>query len=198
MKKFLIMLLTLVLAFAMTFSLVACDDTNKKDESEKEEPEETTTETIPETTESNEPVAIPEGYELYSDDVISFAYPSTWHNNAGSLMHAGTGNNINVGYEEMSDFYSTMDVASFNSELKPMLEQAGLTIKNPSVEQLTNDNDTKCTKIRFTTQYSGVTMTQTMFIVAAGGYNYVITVTEVAADDALIENVYKTLDIIEK
>ncbi len=196
MKKFLIMLLTLVMAFALTFSLVACDDdSDKKDEKEETE---STTEPTPETTQKKEPVATPSGYKLYNNGKISFAYPETWQESAGMLVNeSGAGNNITVAFEQKSDFYTNMDVASFNSELKPMLEQAGLTVTNPSVEQLKNDNDTKITKIRCSVSYSGVTMVQTIFVTAAGEYNYVITVTEVTSDATLVENVYKTLDIVE-
>lgn len=195
MKKFLILLLTLVMAFALTFSLAACDESDKKD---KKEESESTTEPTPENTQNKEPVPTPAGYKLYNNGKISFAYPKTWQESAGMLVNeSGDGNNITVAFEQKSDIYINMDIASFNSTLKPMLEEAGLTITNPSVEQLTNDNDTRITKIRCTTSYSGVKMGQTMFIVAVGEYNYVITVTEVTPDATLIDNVYKTLNIVE-
>ena len=196
MKKFIIVLLTLVLAFAMTFSLVACDEGDKNDDKEKEE--ENTTEPIPETTQNKEPVPTPEGYTLYNNGKISFAYPDTWKESDGILADENSAvNNITVTFEQKSDIYINMDVESFNSTLKPAFEQAGLTVTDPSVEQLTNDNDTRITKICCTTAVYGVTMKQTMLIVAVGDLNYVITVTEVTPDAALVENVYKTLDIIE-
>ena len=146
-------------------------------------------------------VVIPDGYKKYDNGKISFAYPDSWSKTGGSVdtivNETGEGNNITVSYEEKSDIYSEMDLASFNSTLKPVFESFGMTVSNASVEQLKNDNGVDLTKIRYTAKVSGTTMTQTMLILAVGDLNYIVTVTETEAQPELVENVYKTLTIVK-
>lgn len=140
---------------------------------------------------------LPDGYTAYHNGAITFAYPEAWTLTKGSVdlivNETGVGNNVSVSYEAFSDLYSGMDVASFRTTLQPALESSGMTVADPSVEQCTNPLGTKLTRIHYQATYNGVSMEQTMLILAAGEYNYVVSVTEVTSDDALLENVYRTL-----
>ena len=113
------------------------------------------------------------------------------------VNETGAGNNITVSYEQYSDIYKEMDVAGFNSTLKPYLEAAGMTVTNVSVKQLKNENGTDMTKIAYSAKTNGVSMGQTMYIVAVGEMNYIVTVTETTTDAKLVENVYNTLNIVK-
>lgn len=191
MKRILVALLTFALAFSMTFTLASCnggDSSNGGDTTTPAPVEETT-------------VPTPASYTLYDNGKISFAYPSTWTKQAGSvdtlMNESGAGNNITVAYEQYSDIYKKMDVASFNTLLKPSLAAMGMTTSNVTVSQITNKNKVDITKITYNASMSGVAMKQTLFVVAAGNMNYVVTVTETKTDAALVNNVLDTLYIIK-
>ncbi|MBR3963779.1 MAG: hypothetical protein IKJ80_00030 [Clostridia bacterium] len=191
MKKILVALLTLALAFSMAFTLASCNDGDSNNGGEA-----TTTAPVEETT-----VPTPNGYTLYNNGKISFAYPSTWTKQAGSvdmlINESGAGNNITVSYEQHSDIYTKMDVASFNTVLKPTFAAMGMTTSNVSVSQITNKNKVDMTKISYSASMNGVDMKQTMYVVAAGGFNYIVTVTETTADATLVNNVLDTLYVIK-
>jgi uncharacterized protein YwlG (UPF0340 family) len=90
-----------------------------------------------------------------------------------------------------------MDVASFNTLLKPALEAMGMTTSNVAVSQITNKNKVDITKITYSASTNGVAMKQTLFVVAAGNLNYVITVTETKTDATLVNNVLDTIYVIK-
>lgn len=147
---------------------------------------------------------IPDGYQVYSNDDISFAYPEGWTKNDGSTVmlvnEAGVGNNITVVYEAKNDFYSTMDVEDFNTSMKPALETVGATITDTVVTQTKNDLSVSITKVSYNaTAANGVSMAQTMYITTVGNRTYVITVTVTDSDSAanLVENVFDTLNVVK-
>ena len=116
MKRILIALLALAMVLSMAFALASCNDDKKEnDTKETEKPAE------------KEPAAIPEGYVLYDNGKITFAYPEKWTKTAGSVdiitNESGTGNNITVSYEQYSDTYKKMTVEDFKTMLKPYLEE---------------------------------------------------------------------------
>ena len=58
-------------------------------------------------------------------------------------------------------------------------------------------NGTNVTKIAYSAKVNGVSMGQTMYVVAVEEINYIVTVTETEADAALVSNVYNTLNIVK-
>ncbi len=144
---------------------------------------------------------IPEGYQVYSNDDISFAYPEEWTKTDGSTVilmnESGVGNNITVVYEAKSSFYSTMDVEDFNTSMKPSLEAVGMTVTNVVVTQTENDLDVSITKISYNASMNGVSMSQTIFITTAGSRTYSVTVTETTSASELVKNVFETLSVIK-
>ena len=134
MKRILVALLTLALALSMAFTLASCNDGDSSNSGDATTPAPVEATTVP----------TPAGYTLYDNGKISFAYPSAWTKQAGSvdilMNESGAGNNVTVAYEQYSDTYKKMDVASFNTLLKPALEAMGMTTSNVAVSQITNKN----------------------------------------------------------
>ena len=143
---------------------------------------------------------IPEGYTTYSNGDISFAYPSAWKKQAGSVVmlvnESGVGNNITVAYEAKTNMYNTFTVADFNSMMKPAYEAMGMAVKNPAVSHKEVGGE-KVNVISYTATVSGKDIKQTQYIVNAGEYTYVITVTETEADAALVKNVFETIKVLK-
>ena len=171
-------LLILILAFAMT----SCGGTT-----------ETTTE-APVTTEA----PLPEGYTLYDNGDISFAYPEKLSKTDGStvILSDGTnGNNITVVYEDKTDYYEKMTTSDYATDLRPAFSSMGMTIKGYSVDQIKNAKGASLTKIAHTASVSEITLKQTMLIITAGEKTYTVTVTEMVNDAALVNNVLNTLSL---
>ena len=173
-------ILCTILVFVMIFGLMACGGNDKGE----------TTET------AKRPVAA-DGYQLFEHEAITFAYPSNWTQTEQSgvvvLMDAADATtNITLAYEIKSNLYASMTKETFASQLQPSLEQAGMTISNVTVAQISNDYN-GLTKIAYQAEVMGITMSQTMFIVASGNYNYIVSVTQLTADESLITAVQSTL-----
>lgn len=181
MKRYLCLVLALLMIL-LSFSLTACKDTDKNDDKETE-------------------ASIPEGYKLYENEVLSFAYPEDWTLQDGSTVMlvnpTGTGNNITVVYEAKTDMYETMSLSDFNKQLKPMFEAMGVRVSGTTVDQVTNPNDLDITKITMSSTVSNVTMKQNLFIITVGERTYTITVTEATSDANLPKNVFNTLDLVK-
>ncbi len=139
---------------------------------------------------------IPEGYQVYKNDDLSFAYPDDWKSNSGSVVMlinpTGIGNNITVVYEAKTDGYDDLTVESFNTMMKPSYEAMGMTISNVAVEKKTT-NGLKVVQITYNAKMAGQSMTQTAFIFNAGKSTYTVTVTEVTPDAELVKTVFETL-----
>lgn len=164
--------LTLLLAVGILFILAACGGGEKQPKA-------------------------PEGYQLYTGEGITFAYPNGWTTTTQGvvvlLMNSlDSSTNITVASEAKSDLYSKMDEASFNTTLKPTLEQAGMAVADVRISQVKNDF-TKATKIAFRATMQNINLSQTMYILPSGNLNYVVTVTQLTADDALTDAVFSTL-----
>lgn len=197
MKKIVALLLVLVLSLAF----VACDDKKPAQTTGTAAPTTETPTTETPTTEKKQPTA-PTAYKMYEGDGFGFAYPKEWSKESSGAIDqlinsTGAGNNITVSYEAYSDIYTTMTAARFNTQIKPSLEQAGMQVKNVSVEQGTSEFDVPLTKIVYTATIQSVEMKQTLVVFAKGDRNYCITVTEVAPHAALVENVLATLHLVE-
>lgn len=139
---------------------------------------------------------IPEGYQVYENGDLSFAYPENWTKDDSStvlLMNpTGIGNNITVVYEGKTDMYAEMTVETFDELLRPAFEAMGMTLSNVTVKQKTS-NGLDVTEINYTAKFMGTTMEQTGFIVTVGDRTYTVTVTETTQDDTLVSNVFNTL-----
>ena len=178
MKRYLCLLLAMVILL-LSLSLAACDKASTADEDKKDE------------------ITVPDGYTLYDDGKISFAYPEDWEESDGSvamLMNpTGAGNNITIVYEAKTDMYEKMTLASFNENMKPSYEAMGMTLSNIKVEQTENDAGTKITKLSYNATMSGVSMKQTAYVTTVGSRTYSVTVTETTSDATLVKNVFNTL-----
>lgn len=142
---------------------------------------------------------LPEGYTMYEDEYISFAYPSHWTTTDGStvmLQNTENTNNITVVYEAATDVYETMTKESFETTMVPAFEAAGMQISDTAITQNTR-GDLKITEISITTTLYGITMKQTMYMTTVSDRTYVITVTEVVSDPAIAENVFASLSAVK-
>ena len=190
MKKFLALSLCLIMILT-SFVLMSCD----KGADDIETSAQTTVESTTEESTALEPV-IPTGYKKYSNDDISFAYPSDWSiTNGSSTIFKGTknGNNITLVYEDKTDYYEKLTVQKFNSEMKPMYANMGMSVSNASVSQTSNGTGLKITKIAFNNAMSGTTIKQTQFITTVGNKTYTITVSEFVSDSTLVNNVFNSI-----
>ena len=171
MKKISLVMAVLLLIASCVFTLAACDKTAKTPE-------------------------IPEGYQAYSNDVLSFAYPEGWSANSGSVVTLmdpnGNGNNITVVYEAKTDLYDDMTVESFNSMMKPTYEAMGMTVSNVAIEKRTT-NGLNVVQLSYDAKVAGQSLSQTVFITTIGDSTYSITVTEMTPDAELVDNVFNTL-----
>ena len=139
---------------------------------------------------------VPEGYQLYKNNDLSFAYPEDWSANTGSVVTlmnpAGVGNNITVVYEAKTSVYDDLTVESFNTMMKPSYEAMGMKVSNVKVEKKTT-NGTDVVQITYDAKMAGQSLAQTAYIVTSGEYTYSITVTEMTQDDQLVTTVFETI-----
>lgn len=141
-------------------------------------------------------VAVPDGYVLFNNESVRFAYPDNWTKTDGSvvLLQSADGmQNITVAYEPVSELYATMTVESFNTLLKPSFEAAGMTVEGVTVEQQKNTAGVDVTVINYNAEMGGASFEQTLYVVACGSTNQVVTITEVAQNDELCSAVFETL-----
>ena len=140
---------------------------------------------------------IPDDYQIYTDDMISFAYPDSWTKTDGDTViligETKIGNNITVVYEEENHFYETVTLKIFEEQMQPDLEKIGISISDVNIAQTKNDSDLKITKISYTASFSGQTMKQTLLITTVKDRTYTVTVTEAVSDTELLNNVFTTL-----
>ncbi len=206
MKRFLCLTLALIMIL-FSFALVACDDTddddnaidagdNNDDNDNKDDNKDDN-----EDKDNKDELTIPEGYKLYENDDISFAYPEDWEVTDGSTVIItdllNGGNNITVVYEPKTDIYDDMEISDFNEMFKPVFEAMGMNVTNPDVDSATNDNGLKMTKIAYSASTQGIAMKQTLYITTVGSRTYTVTVTETTSDAELVENVFDTLALVK-
>lgn len=192
MKKFICLLLALC-----CFTALAACTTSEKDPEETSSVAETQAATEAPTETEKVLVTKPDGYQLFENDAIAFAYPEGWVKTDGSVVilqdSTGTGNNITVAHEAANAFYGTMTMEDFNTQVKPVYEAMGMTISNATLEHVENDHGLKLLVMAFDNTISGTTMRQTQYVVTLGDYTYTVTTTEVAADEEMVQVVLDTL-----
>ena len=194
MKKIVCMLMALLLMVGCICALASCikEKPTTGDNTETPKTEDPKTEDNKEEEKKDE-IVIPEGYTLYNDGKISFAYPKTWTKQDGSvtIIQSTNGNNISVAYEAKSDVYVNMTLETYNATLKPLYEAMGMTVSNVKIEKK-ETNGQQIVIISQKTTVNGMTMQQTQYIMAVGDLNYTVTVTEVVTDTELREIVFET------
>lgn len=210
MKKILSAILTLILALSLIVCLTSCDTPNEpsndtvsdseSDSSPIDDPEsEKDGENVSEDKPDEKPVSsIPEGYKLYDDGCISFAYPELWQSADSTMILFAdliNGNNINVVYQPYTGIYASMTKESYIDMYAPIYANMGISISEVSVEQLTNKTGKAITKISHLTEYSGATLQQTQFVLCTEKYDYLVTISENSPVSGLAETVFDTFDI---
>ncbi len=183
MKKLLCVILAFILALSFATLLSGCNDPDEGAPGEDAPAE----------------AVIPDGYQVYDNGDITFAYPEKWIKNDGSVTilvnETGIGNNISVAYEAKSDMYEKMDENSFFDQLAPVLSAAGMDVYDVSVEHLENGGKVKIDRIRFKARYAQVDLVQTLFCLTVGERTYAVTVTETEPVGALVNAVFDTLRV---
>ena len=180
MKKLLCLLLAVTMLMGSLFILSACDE-KKKDQDETEE------------TAEKEEFKLPEGYAIYENDYISFAYPAEWSKTdfgaeLGALfMDGAAGNSITAVSEPYSDRYKDLTVEEFKAMIEPMAPESGLSVSNIKIEQIKGTNDLAVTKISYDVVMQGVSMKQYVFVVASGDLNYSVSISETKAVEGLVD-----------
>ncbi len=141
----------------------------------------------------------PEGYQIYNGETFTFAYPENWTKTDGSVVilmnESGAGNNITVAYEPKTDMYVNMTTETFGDTLGQILTTGGITPVGATVEQITNANGVKITKIHYTAEVSGVSMAQTIAIFPVADNNYVVTITELSEDASFVATVIDSIAV---
>ena len=149
----------------------------------------------------NKETSIPEGYQLYDDGAISFAYPDDWIKNEASIVilinESGIGNNISVVYESNTGIYENMTKESYTETYTALYEAMGLSVEINEFETLTNTNGLSIIKISQTTVTMGIEMAQTQYITDIGDLTYIITISETTPDAELVQNVFDTLNLVK-
>lgn len=170
MKRIISLLISLILLMGCVFSLTSCYIS-----------------TAPK---------VPDGYKVYENFGISFAYPDDWSKEgdiATMLMNpAGIGNNIVVLFEPKNDIYNNLTLESFNKKIRPSYEANGIIPLNVSISEGTTNN-ISYVMICYDTSVSGIDMQQTQIITTQGIFTHIVTITEVTDDPALTETVISTL-----
>ena len=172
MKRFLSLLLVLLTLFASVLVLGACDK-KEEDENKDDKPK------------GSVEVEAPEGYTVWKNGDVGFAYPSSWtevdYPGILLLVQDQLGNNVNVLSEAKNTVYSTVTTENFMEVMGPSYEMVGSNISEPAVSRFNTADGVQVIKFTFknTMPVSGVSVTvyQTQFYVNVGSKTYAITVT---------------------
>lgn len=142
---------------------------------------------------------VPEGYSLYNDGYVVFAYPASWAKQDGSvvILQGDGGNNITSAYETKTDYYVNLTAEGFIADMKPLYESMGLVTSNEAVTQTVNSKGVAITNITYDATMSGVPFTQCVYIVNSGDRTYSITVSIFEEDEALLSNVFESLTVLK-
>ena len=189
MKKFLSMMLALVVVLSAMSLFAACDKTGNNEENDDKNDVTTVagaaTTTVAATTEAPAP-SIPNGYKLYNGEGFTVAYPSTWENVGTEEMDmyrdAVSGDNFNVVSEEKTDIYDNMTLESFNTEYIPVYESIGMVVTNAKLEHKTVEG-IKVLYLTFDVSVESVNMNMGQCSFTVGDKTYTVTVTQVTDKD---------------
>ena len=207
MKRFSAKLLALVLCCVLAMSLAACDKDlggflspgNSGDEllARPEIQIDTPTDSQP----AVEAVQIPYGWTEYNNGMISLAIPEDWEIQPGQIAviydPSNSGKNFTIASEMKSDIYSTMTPDSYMDLVGAAYASSGLTVSDVAVEQTYTGGGEPLTVITQSTTSNGVTMHQTLMVIASGSYNCVVTVTQLDDNSDLVDTVMETLRSVD-
>ena len=139
-------------------------------------------------------VVVPDGYAVYENSVMSFAYPSNMSKNEGDAMvmfiDMNTGNNINITASAYDSTFENMTTERFYSEYAPELEARGYEVSNADVFY-----QGSVLVMAFDILYNDIPMNMAQFFFSSGSYIYNITVTIVNGDMTIAQTVLGTLVI---
>ena len=144
MKKILSLILALLMMVSAMFAFASCESSDADDNDEKEDVDDKKDDN------SKKEPTVPEGYKMYDNGDIRFAYPEEWRVDDGSVAVISSkngGNNITVAYEDKSDFYDDLTADEFMSTMGPQFSAFGQNISNAKVAHPTNEAGVKLTKI---------------------------------------------------
>ena len=207
MKRFSAKLLALVLCCVLAMSLAACDKDlgsflspgNSGDEllARPGIQIDTPTDSQP----AVEAVQIPYGWTEYNNGMISLAIPEDWEIQPGQIAviydPSNSGKNFTIASEMKSDIYSTMTPDSYMDLVGAAYASSGLTVSDVAVEQTYTGGGEPLTVITQSTTSNGITMHQTLMVIASGSYNCVVTVTQLDANSDLVDTVMETLRSVD-
>lgn len=215
MKRFLSIFMCLVLVLSMSAIFASCD--------ESDEPAATTTAATttaeeddgdnggggsskPRTTASATTTATtspaPDGYTLFVNDDISFAYPEGWTTEGTGvdfeISSATSTTNIQIDGETPA-LMMELTLNDFKNMMNASLEEEGMSISNVTLTEHSK-NGLSVRAFSFETTMTGYdfTLFQTMYIFSTGERIYSITVTEYNPDAELHQTILNTLSKVEK
>ncbi len=169
----------------MATLFVACDtdDGSKKDDDDSKK---TTTTT-----------SLPDGYKVYSDGKISFAYPEDWTKQDGSIVmfkDTDSTNNINVVYEAKTTVYDTLSADEFEEAMNEAYASLGMSISNvTAANKKTNGLSVRVFSFKTTLTSTSAVMNQTQYVTTIGDRTYTVTVTESVDADDVVDTVFASL-----
>ena len=140
----------------------------------------------------------PEGFTLYQNKDIVFAYPSDWTQTAdASFTSADNTKSITLTIEENS--YAGLDTQKYVQKVRPELEAEGKKLVTASAGQKNKDgvDITYITRTFSTTGQDGETY-QNIYALDVKGKTYVITVTQpngLEVDKTLGDKVYESIKV---
>lgn len=207
MKKITCTLLALVLLLSCIFLLAACGEEQTEQSSVSEQAESSVQAESSEQVESSElqesseesKYELPDGYQLYDNGYISFAYPSDWTITDGVtviLMGTQSTNNITVAYEAKTDMYENWTHDEYVAFFEEVYASMNAPISNTKIEQI-KKGDMHITVLALDTVVNGIAMTQTAYVVTTSNRTYSVTVTEVVSDPELKTNVFESLTTLK-
>lgn len=136
----------------------------------------------------------------FNNGYISFNYPADCEKSESDgsvILVSQNGYNINVTTEAASDFYKTLTVEGYKTQIQPSLEAMGFTVSDVVVEQTTNKGGVDATVIGYGCVYNGVMMYQIQMIVTAGDTCQVVTFTETVDCGDLSLEIFDSIKVLK-
>ena len=196
MKKTMTRLLAVLLILGCILAMTACGD---KDDDKQTDKEESTSASVEEG--KNKEYTLAEGYKLYENDDLSFAYPSSWTLTEGSspIMTSSNGNNFNMSYElankENTAAYKSLTKDTFMDLIGNMLVAMGMTVSGVEVETKTNDGGVEIIVCTYDATYVGKQMSFCQYLIVGEDKHYTITATAVVPMDDAVEELFKSIRV---
>ena len=176
MKKSITRLLAVLLVLGCVLALAACDEKS-----------------------SGKPYTLAEGYKLYENDDLSFAYPSSWTLTDGStaVMVGADGSNFNVAFvianEENTDAFENMTEDTFMDLMGETLESMGMTLSGVEVETKTNDGGVEMVVCTYDATFAGKEISFCQYLIIGEEKHYTITATAFVSMEDAVEELFKSI-----